>query len=392
MNSTQINSFSNTTKLWEILMIQIGSIWILDTLYLYLITSLGLIGLVLNLISLFVIYRINESQPAYKYFKVYIMNGIVVCAVLSLAFYTRSPRYFGFALSYGSGIFRCKIMSGSYTMGLFGSFINICILFERLSNFKPKFEKYFKKRPYLVSFICLVVSFVVNLPNFLVYEARTNKDFQEALNNSQLLNNFAYCNRAVFFVDTLIGKVIMLLSTSLKDFVFLVIEVTLTFMSLYYLKKFFNKKRSILNLNPTKSTSNSNTAISNNKGIFYIETGPSHLSEGSSSALKSAKSNENIEHPKKRRKVQIDDKLTFHRRSNRRLQVMSLCFASLSILSNVSSLISLLLFIIINNGLLFHIFTFINILTGLIKYASNFFLFYFFNSNFRKYLKKNFSN
>ncbi len=371
-------------------MIQIGSIWVLDTLYLYLITSLGVIGLILNLISLFVIYRINENQPAYKYFKVYIMNGIIVCAVLSIAFYTRSPRYFTFALSYGSGIFRCKVMSGSYTMGLFGAFINICILCERLSNFKPKLEKYFKKSPYLVSFICLIVSLLVNLPNFLVYEARKEKDFQDALqNNSDFLNNFAYCNRVVFFVDTLIGKLIMFLATSFKDFIFLVIEVTLTFMSLYYLKKFFNKKKAILSLNPTKSISMSTTTLKN-KGVFYIETVPSNLSEGSSSTFKPKKTNETIDHPKKRNNTQIEDKLTFHKRSNRRLQVMSLCFASLSILSNVSSLINLLLFIIFNNGLLFHIFTFINVLTGLLKYASNFFLFYFFNNNFRNFIRQKF--
>jgi hypothetical protein len=387
-NSTQNNSFNKAANPWEILMIQIGSIWILDTLYLYLITPLGLIGLILNLISLFVICRINENQPAYKYFKVYILNGIVVCTILSLAFYTRSPRYFGFALSYGSGIFRCKIMSGSYTMGLFGSFINICILFERLSNFKPKLEKYFKRSPYFVSLICLIVSFLVNLPNFLVYEARKEKDFQDALNNSEYLNNFVYCHRVFFFVDTLIGKIIMLLSTSFKDFIFLVLETTLTFMSLYYLKKFFSKKKAILNLNPSKSTSINTTAPNSNKGVFYIETAPSNLSEGSSSALKSAKSNEAIDRPKKRKTGQLEDKLTFHRRSNRRLQVMSLCFAALSILSNVSSLSTLLLFVIFNNGLLFHIFTFINILTGLLKYASNFFLFYFFNKNFRSFIRQ----
>jgi len=364
---------NNTDYIKEILLIQLGSTWFLDSLYLYAITLLGLFGFILNIISLGILFKIKEKQATYKYFKVYTLNGIIICSFLMINFYTRTPRYFDFALSYGAGIYRCKILYGTYTLAFWGNLISISILLERISNFKLKLEKYFKNRAYTIILIALIASVLIHIPTYFLYEIRNETEFKKAFENITLAKSFPYCARANFS-ETVYGKVVLFLITFIRDFVLLGVEIFLTIVSLIYLKKFFKKKQVILSLSQS------------------LQGTMSHIpSEGSSSNQKYSRNSKTNEHPSKKSNSKKIDSIISSKRSNRKLTIMSMCFASLSIISNIASLVNSLVFIAISNGILFHQTTLFNVFSVIMKYFMNFFLFFWFNTNFRKFTKNIFS-
>ena len=172
MNST--NGSSNMLYLSEYFLFRMGSTWVLDSLYLYLIPLFGIFSLLLNLFNLFVLFKIDKNQVIYKYFKIYTINGLVVCSILLFSFYPRAFRYFGLASSgLIPSIYRCKIANFCYSLSLFSSCINISILIERISYFQTKYDRFlkiFSQRPYSVSLFCLIFSFCINIPLLFVFQ------------------------------------------------------------------------------------------------------------------------------------------------------------------------------------------------------------------------------
>jgi hypothetical protein len=362
---------NNTDFIRETLLIQLGSTLLLDSLYLYAITLFGFFGFISNLISLVILFKIKEKQATYKYLKIYTLNGSFICSFLTINFYTRTPRFFEFALSYGAGIYRCKILFGLYTLVFWSNLISISILLERISNFKLILEKYFKNRAYTVIVIALIISFLIHIPTYFLYEIRNENEFKEAFENLTLAQSFPYCGRAKFS-DTIYGNGVLFLVTVIRDFVLLGVEIALTIVSLVYLKKFFKKKQVILSLSQS------------------LPRNMSHIpSEGSSSNQKYSKTKENLSDKVQSNSKRIDSIIS-SKRSNRKLTIMSMCFASLSIITNISSLVNSVVFLAISNGILFHQTSFVNVFSVILKYSLNFFLFFWFNTNFRKFIKKMF--
>jgi len=368
-NSTELSSLD----IWETLMIQIGSTWYLDNLYLYLITITGFLGVILNIVNMAILFKIEENQPIYKYFKVLTLNGILICFIFMFSFYTRTPRIFGFSLSFGAGIYRCKISTFTFTMSMFGSLLNICILFERISNFKPRLEKYFKFRTYWMMLIALAISVLINFPSYFLYEVRHESEFKEALKDAQIVQSFPYCERADFS-DTLIGKIMIGILAFIKDFVFSFIEIVLTIISLIHLKKFFKTKQKVLKV-AKKTFSNLHL-----NPIDQASSSSGRKKDSDLIKIRQVQQNQHLQY--------VKSQILSAKRSNRKLQMMSICFASFSILSNMTSLTATIIFVLISNGILFHVFSFIIVFTAILKYFVSFFLFYFFNKNFRKYFLK----
>jgi hypothetical protein len=355
------NITNNSSDLWEIILIKIGSTWLLDTCYLYLMTILGFIGVILNILSLYVLFRINENHVIYKYYRVYTFNSILICTIIMLHFYTRTPRYFEFALTYGAGVYRCRILYGIYTFTLFGSLINISILLERLSLFKPKLEKYFKTKPYFVLFVALIITVIIQLPTYFFGEIRQYWEFKEAAKSYENAMHFnGYCKRASF-LPTTFGRILLFIIPFIRDFLFLVIEIISTAALLHYFKEFFSKRKIIFKIPVVTSVASNSLQDSNQNSSKFSEVirkFPLELKE-----KRNAKS----------------------KRIERNLQKMSLCFAALSVMANITSLVNSITFMIILNGMIYHEISFFNILFLSFKYQSNFFLFFYFNKKFRTF-------
>jgi len=319
----------------------------------------------------------------FKYFKVYTINGLLLCFILEFCFYPRAIRYFGFSsFSLLSGIYRCKIMQFCYSFATFSTCIDICILLERISLFNKKYRKYlriFSEKPYLILLVCSIFSVIINIPIILTSDIRSESEFKEAILNDTKDKTFTYCSRSNFSLSTF-GKVLIFFVSFIRDFVFLLIEIILTFVSLYYLRKFFNRKTIILHSssNQIKSTEINHYTKSNKsiEKIIFEKELPSTLS------LNEICSNSN--------QAEIDGRICTKsnttKNCSKKLQVMSLSFAAASILVNISCLANLFAFVFDMFGFSFIITTFNVVFIAILKYFLTFFLFFIFNKSFRNYV------
>jgi hypothetical protein len=249
----------------------------------------------------------------------------------------------------------------------FGNAINVCILFERISNFNPRLEKYFKEKPYFLAAISLTISVLLNLPGFFVYEMRQESDFQEALKSSERLQSFPFCKRTAF-TFSIYGRVFVILLAFIKDFLYLFFEIILTLISLIYLRKFFLKKQMILS-----------SKISAIKSSNQISSNPAHSSSSDPVLKKVTKIPESTANL---------NQTSLFTKTNRIISIMSLVVALLSIISNISSFATSVTFILTVNSILFHHFSFIVCFTAIFRYFSNFFILLFFNKNFNDFILK----
>jgi hypothetical protein len=368
MNSSMIISANETVNFWEKLMFQIGSTWTLDSLYLFFNTTLGLLGVVLNILSLFILFRVKQKQTFYKYMKIYTLNGVLVCLFAFMFSFSRAPRYLSFAFSLGPSLIRCYLSICIFIMLQFGNAINICILFERISNFSPRLEKYFKQKPFILAAISFIISFLLNLPAFFVYEIRHEYDFEEALQSSEKLQLFPFCKRTAFSLS-IYGKVFVFSLALIKDFLYLFFEIILTFISLIYLRKFFLKKQMIssskISAIKLKYQFSSNQTQSSSSGPAFKTLSKMIVSTANSSKTFSS-----------------------FTKTNRSISIMSIIVALLSVVSNISSFATSATFIFTANSILFHHFSFIINITAIFRYLSNFFILLIFNKNFNDFILK----
>ena len=111
------NSNNNRTSfvMNEKFYMKIGSSWTLDLLYIVLISPLGFIGFILNLICFSVLIKMKIKSNKrikirlYDYLKIYSLNCSFICLIMGFLFMTYSPRFYSHTLSNVSKFFRCRI-------------------------------------------------------------------------------------------------------------------------------------------------------------------------------------------------------------------------------------------------------------------------------------------
>ncbi len=366
MNNISLNE---SVDLWDMLMFQIGSTWVLDSLYIYLNTSIGLLGAILNILSLFVLFRINENQAFYTYMKILTTNGIIVCIILFSYSFSRSPRYLSFAFSLGPSLIRCYITTSFTVLVQFGNSMNIFILFERIAYFKPRLKRIFKENVFMLSFIAFLASILVNLPAFFLNETRNQSEFEMALTDYKKVQVTDFCRRSSFS-KTLYGSILLLMSSFIKDFLFLLVEIILTLISVYYIKEFFKKKTvisTISNSSITKTVTSQAVSIQSNDNLLN-----SSIISNFKVLSKEHKLNKSY--------------LAKHRKRNKIVSIMSLFLETFSIASNLASILTALALLIFNNRIMYHQLVFICLFLVIFKYFANFFILFLFNKKFRQYL------
>ena len=355
----------NESIAYEIFLNQIGSSWILDSLYLFLITPLSIVGVFLNSLTFIGLCKTSNSKGSVAYFqylKVYTLNSIVVCALLAFSFCTRSPRYFSFSYSYLSRFYRCKITYSLYAFYFYGNIIAILIKFERLSMLRINLKTFFRQNPYKLSFILFMIAFLISFPTFFVYQVKSEAEFQDAISNHNNKSiGFVYCGRSHFF-ETINGKLLFLIINIIRSFVTLLVEIIVSIIFIVSHRKFFHSKHRLLNNNNSFNNMDENLRLNDISSQNNSETHRRSLNFRSVSS-------KHIDH------------------LNTRITLMTAFFSLISILGLIGSFLVVIIFLIINNGFIFHFTIFLNVFTVIIIYLLNFILLYAFNCNFRNYFR-----
>jgi len=228
----------NTTVNQKILLLSnIRSSWLQEILFLCTVVPMGLIGTVLNLMSLSIFLKKSIRNTAlFKYLIILsIINSII--AFTQIFFFLRTAHiYFDLSLSIYGRLFVAFGMNDIILYFFFlGNLTEIMINIERAIYFSEGFQKFKKTSPYLISFFILVLSLIIYTPNFISLKM-VPEDQIYILYRITIPTDFALSN---------IGKLILLLSYSLEGPVIFILLIVTNIVALISYKKFIQRKESI---------------------------------------------------------------------------------------------------------------------------------------------------
>lgn len=337
--------FSNETNIsfdLELIYLKIGSSWTLDTIYLYFVTFMGLFGFVTNIVNIFVLFQIENSNFN-TYLQAYSINSCIISFIGGLLVIPYSPRYIPFFSESYAQIIRCKLFTFvGPSLYMFGNILDILISLERLSTVYFIADKITKlAKPVVVCFVILFISFFINSPLYFVFRIRSSDEFyQEYVAQS---TTFTYCGQTDFFRQLYSFPLFILyiLIMFLRDIITLILEIVVSSICIYHYRK-------------------------HQKRLMRL-TRPTHVSDRTINHLR-----------------RIEE-------GGQKLLKMTICMSILSILSHLIVFFTHL-FPMISTSLLnsfnYFYFVFLTIASFGLKHISNFLLFYLFNSNFRQKLRR----
>ena len=217
----------------------IGQAPIFDYLYMYSLVPFFLIAFGFGLLSYWILLKKEFNKNSFfKYMRAYALNSLFLFAILTTTFIPFTKRVFKFtntneAIFYG-WIFYLPWLSVFY---INSSFIEICIVTERLLYFLP--AKY--KRIKVIGFnkfciILFVVSLVISLPNyFLFYPAYMDV----MLDKDTPFRVFLWGNTE--FSLSLAGLIVTWIMYFLRDILGLVVKIVLNIKLVIMVRNYLNK-------------------------------------------------------------------------------------------------------------------------------------------------------
>ena len=369
---------SDNSSIQEIFLLRIGSTWLLDTCYVYIVIPFGTIGISLNIICLIVFQsKLMNNINLYKYLRVFTINSLIICVMGLFTFMPRTPRYFpDLSFSFIAKLYRCKIFSFfGYTFVLYGNLLNILIIIERMSI-------YTNNKILKVLSVCklcifmLVLSAMINFPTYFSYNMKSEQEFNDAINDYEKAITFTYCEIPIFFRG-IPGKILLGLIAFIRDFVSLILEIIIALISIYYFRKYQLNRRMTIFLNDIHVNSSAN--LTNN--ILNLENSENSNNRNSSYATTDREIIPSNLFPVFNRKMEI---------LNNNLTNMTFILSFFTILCNLMTFFYVVLIITIVDHIgiyEYHIMLVNYFLLG-IRHSSNFFFFYFYNVKFRFTCKK----
>lgn len=377
MNSS---SFKNDIEKLEFFLIKTGNTWILETIYLYTVSPVGVVAIVLNIISLATLLKFkNVNTSQYKYLKIFTLNSLFLSMMIFFFIFTHIPRYDSFSLTYFARFYRCVIMINVANMlNFYEGVLNILIILERMSNFVLKFKKLTRIPPYIASGVFLIVCILICLPTFKLSTVKSQDDFLNTINNYNENNTvLSYCEKTEFS-RSLFGKIIIALVIVIMNGITLIIEVTCTILAIYNFRKYLESRSNLMKNKNDLNLNNLRVNNTNKVGHLDINNETSMVNEVTVNNTTGSVGENNQKSSKMNNSNRNLSKV------ERNLTKMSIKFAILSSLSNICILFyNLFVLFVGDNNIFYYYLVFSACLFTLLKLSANFFFYYHYNKNFR---------
>ena len=255
-----IDNSTISFELNESILVRIGSTWILDSIYMFIISPLGLIGFALNLICFIVLIQIKVKETKlYELLRVYSLNSSIICLICGFMFISYSPRYFKHFADYFAGFYRCRVfIYGVMSLYFFGNCMDILICLDRLSIFVNSIKKLktFIKWYNLFLFF-FIICLLINGPILFSFDIMNKNEFYNS-------NETSYC-LANSFLKTKSGFAINMVIIIIRDILTLICEIIASLFTLKYFKSYSSNKISVLHNLPAHDSSLSDGIEHNNK-------------------------------------------------------------------------------------------------------------------------------
>lgn len=309
--------------------------WTVETLYVFLVTPIAIAGVISNIYNYFVLNKIIiKTTKVYDYLKFYSIVSIIMSHSYAVMFLTKTPSYIGFFPHYALRFQRCiLVINFCSTIYIISNLLDVFIAFERLSIFILKLKPLTQISAMKLCFYLTIIAIIINIPIYLTVTNSNDEDYLKQFFNLTNQSTIAICGTTKFY-HTNLYKILIFIQILFRDVITLIIELFTMILCIYYFRKFSVKFK---------------------------------------------------------RHVKRDGTENYHdySRSNKKEEKLKQIFLMVTILSITSFFshlcVCLAMFSFIIKGLSDEL-SFTQFITDLvlsIKYALNFFIFYFFNNNFK---------
>ena len=234
MNSTAQTSF--TLDYWLGL---VGSSKILDSLYLYVLTPISALAIILNSIALHIQHKKPFRNSTFnEYLKIYTFNSLLLSLLQTTAFTNKTYRLFSFTNTYEAMFYGCYFYTPLVSILYINiSLLEICIIVRRILYFNKYpfiFRKYFKTK--IVCSILLLISILVN---FLIYFMFKPYYVQVIIEDNSLFGiNFII--QTEFFL-TLSGTMLIHVMFEIRDILILLVKLVLNIILVVLIRRYIIK-------------------------------------------------------------------------------------------------------------------------------------------------------
>ena len=378
-----LNKQKEYVDLNELFYLKLGSTWTLDSMYLFLMGPLGLLGFFLNLISYFKIKNISPNRNAFnltlkKYLKIYTMNSSMICLIFSLCAIFRAPRYFDLAQNYVGSLFNCKIIPWlTVTIFFYINILDCVLLTDRLATLTTKLNIFKNYDANKVSLVAFLVCFLINLPGFFLYQTKSTEEFEEIINSYDKLINFIYYTTDPFFF-TPIGFGFMVILVTIKDLLTMILEITLSILVSVVFKRYLIRKTHLLTTNTHNSHSSQSIELSQKPSPSIQPSSSKHdenVDQKCSLLVKPINPSfvSRTNQQKFKQKSKIIDKLE---KTNEKINLMSIKISVCSILSHLAIMFCYGAYLYNDNSFFARYAVMLAMLITILKYVSNYFFFH----------------
>ena len=215
-----------------------GSTYLVDILYMYVLTPIAVIAFFLNILAYIIFSKIQFTNAViFNYLRLYVFNNSLLSLLLITTFVNCTYRIFDFTNTYEAIFYGTYFMSPLISILYFtASLLEICIVIERSCNFSQGlFNFSLIKNIKLTTLIIYVVSTIINIPVFF-------SNFPNFIDISLTNSTFRlYYWGVTEFSLSLFGTIITYSIYSIRDIAVLIIKIILNIISVYLVKRYLHR-------------------------------------------------------------------------------------------------------------------------------------------------------
>ena len=347
---------------------QIGSTWFWDGFFLFVMPFVGLGGSAANAISFYVFCQKEfQNQKLYALLRFYTLTSCIGVFMSSFDFYFYSRRFLWFTNTYGAFFFNAYIHEPiTNTCYFINSVIDTHILLDLLSIFSKRF-KFAQKISAPKAIISTVIfCIVVNIPYYFVIEPTLIliKVVDIDLNSTKSIEIFDSGESA--FAHSTLGRSLIYPVFFIRDILTLATNLTLNMMTVSEIKLFLRRK---IQFNSSSGKSGGSDQqqqqTMDSNSVSFQDNSNSSTKTGSNSVRKAKK-------------------------ADHRAMKMVCTIGFLSTINNLA----VIAYLVYGNffvDLITATLDRVHSITGVLKFSSNFLVFYLFNENFKGFIKSKLS-
>ena len=214
---------------------KVGSTYIKDSVFLFVIPPAGLLSLAGNLLSYSIFSaRYFEKKPLYYYLKVVCLNSSLINLIFVISFICDSRRFLELANTEFATYFRCYVkILVICTCYFYGCLLDIVLAIDRMVEFTKYKGLLRQMNPKKVCTSIALVCIAINAPYVLIFEPK-----KKLLVHGNTTEEFFYYGESRFAL-TFEGRVFKNILYFIRDVLTIVVLVLINFITLY-LFRYFN--------------------------------------------------------------------------------------------------------------------------------------------------------